>query len=72
MSVLIEAMMRATEAYEFRNYLRQRGIIFAYSGYMTEPVLTGYFSTISARASHSKACSFRFHKGRHEYPYYPV
>ena len=41
MSVLIGAMMHATEAYEFRNYLRQRGIIFSYSGYMTEPVLTG-------------------------------
>jgi len=33
--------MLATELYQFRRYLRERGILFAYSGYMTESVLTG-------------------------------
>ena len=33
--------MLATELYQFRKYLRDRGILFAYSGYMTEAVLTG-------------------------------
>jgi hypothetical protein len=33
--------MKADDAFEFRNYLRDRGIIFSYSGYMTEEVLAG-------------------------------
>ena len=33
--------MLATELYQFRKYLRDRGILFAYSGYMTESVLSG-------------------------------
>lgn len=33
--------MLAQEMYEFRDELAQKGIIFCYSGYMTEEVLTG-------------------------------
>lgn len=33
--------MLAQEMYEFRNVLRQQGIVFCYSGYITESVLTG-------------------------------
>jgi len=33
--------MQASDGFQFRNYLRDRGIIFSYSGYMTEEVLTG-------------------------------
>jgi hypothetical protein len=31
----------AKELYDFRAVLLQRGIMFAYSGYITEPVLSG-------------------------------
>ena len=33
--------MHATELFELRGQLRQAGIIIAYCGYVTEPVLTG-------------------------------
>ena len=33
--------MLAEGLYEFRNVLRSRGVIFCYSGYMTETVLSG-------------------------------
>lgn len=33
--------MLAEQMYEFRGYLQERGIIFCYSGYITEEVLTG-------------------------------
>lgn len=33
--------MLAQQMYEFRDELAQRGIVFCYSGYMTEEVLTG-------------------------------
>ncbi len=33
--------MEARELYQFRSYLRERGIVFAYSGYVTETVLSG-------------------------------
>ena len=33
--------MLAEEMYEFRNTLREQGIVFCYSGYITESVLTG-------------------------------
>lgn len=33
--------MEAKELYQFRTYLRERGILFAYSGYVTESVLSG-------------------------------
>ena len=33
--------MLAEEMYDFRNVLRQQGIVFCYSGYITESVLTG-------------------------------
>ena len=33
--------MLAKELYEFRNVIQAQGIIFCYSGYITEPVLTG-------------------------------
>ena len=33
--------MLAREMYDFRNTLREKGILFCYSGYMTEEVLSG-------------------------------
>lgn len=33
--------MLANEMYEFRNLLTEKGIIFCYSGYMTEEILSG-------------------------------
>lgn len=33
--------MLAERLYDFRNVLRERGVIFCYSGYMTETVLSG-------------------------------
>lgn len=33
--------MLADEMYKFRNQLQEQGIIFCYSGYMTEQILTG-------------------------------
>lgn len=33
--------MLAQETYKFRDYLQEKGIIFCYSGYITEGVLTG-------------------------------
>ncbi len=38
--------MLAEEMYEFRGQLKERGIIFCYSGYMTEDVLAGIGSAI--------------------------
>ncbi|XPV77087.1 MAG: SiaB family protein kinase [Desulfovibrio sp.] len=39
----------ATDMYEFRNYLRNTGIIFCYSGYMTEDVLVGIGKAIKQK-----------------------
>lgn len=33
--------MKADDGFQYRNFLRERGIIFSYSGYMTEEVLSG-------------------------------
>jgi hypothetical protein len=41
--------MLADEMYEFRSYLQERGIIFCYSGYMTEEVLTGIGNAIKKK-----------------------
>ena len=38
--------MLAKDMYDFRGYLQERGIIFCYSGYMTEEVLTGIGNAI--------------------------
>ena len=41
--------MLAKEMYDFRDYLQERGIIFCYSGYMTEEVLTGIGNAIKKK-----------------------
>ncbi len=41
--------MLAKEMYEFRGYLQKRGVIFCYSGYMTEEVLTGIGTAIKKK-----------------------
>ncbi len=41
--------MLAEEMYEFRGYLQERGIIFCYSGYMTEEVLSGIGSAMKKK-----------------------
>ncbi len=41
--------MLATDMYKFRNYLRETGIIFCYSGYMTEDVLLGLGKAIKQK-----------------------
>lgn len=41
--------MLATSMYEFRNYLRETGILFCYSGYMTEDILVGIGKTIKQK-----------------------
>jgi len=41
--------MLAAEVYEFRNYLKDRGIMFCYSGYMTEDILTGIGDAIKKK-----------------------
>lgn len=41
--------MFAQSMYEFRNALHERGIIFCYSGYVTEPVLTGIGKTLKQK-----------------------
>jgi len=41
--------MLAQEMYEFRDELAQRGIIFCYSGYMTEEVLTGIGNALKTK-----------------------
>lgn len=43
--------MLATDMYKFRNYLRETGIIFCYSGYMTEDVLVGLGKAIKQKLS---------------------
>ena len=41
--------MLAKQTYEFRGYLQEHGIIFCYSGYMTEGVLTGIGNAIKKK-----------------------
>ena len=41
--------MLANDMYEFRNYLRETGIIFCYSGYMTEDILVGIGNAIKQK-----------------------
>ena len=41
--------MLAKEMYDFRDYLKNEGIIFCYSGYMTEEVLSGIGQTIKKK-----------------------
>ncbi len=41
--------MLAKEMYDFRGYLQEKGIIFCYSGYMTEEVLSGIGSAIKKK-----------------------
>ena len=43
--------MLATDMYKFRNYLRENGIIFCYSGYMTEDILVGIGNAIKQKLS---------------------
>lgn len=43
--------MLATDMYDFRNYLRETGIIFCYSGYMTEDILVGIGNAIKQKLS---------------------
>lgn len=43
--------MLATDMYQFRNYLRETGIIFCYSGYMTEDILVGIGKAIKQKLS---------------------
>lgn len=33
--------MHAKELFEFRSFMQQKGVMFAYSGYVTEPILSG-------------------------------
>jgi hypothetical protein len=47
--------MLAQETYEFRNYLEERGIIFCYSGYITEDVLAGIGDAIKKKLEHEDA-----------------
>ena len=47
--------MLAQETYEFRNYLQEKGIIFCYSGYITEDVLTGIGDAIKRKLEHEEA-----------------
>ena len=41
--------MLAKDMFEFRNYLQERGIMFCYSGYMTEDILTGIGDAIKKK-----------------------
>lgn len=41
--------MLAKQTYDFRGYLQEQGIIFCYSGYMTEGVLTGIGNAIKRK-----------------------
>jgi hypothetical protein len=41
--------MLAIDMYQFRNYLRETGIIFCYSGYMTEDILVGIGNAIKQK-----------------------
>lgn len=43
--------MQAKELYQFRTYLRERGILFAYSGYVTESVLSGVGEALRQKLS---------------------
>lgn len=43
--------MLATDMYQFRNYLQKTGIIFCYSGYMTEDILVGIGKAIKQKLS---------------------
>ncbi len=41
--------MLAEKMYEFRDYLHEQGIVFCYSGYMTEAVLTGIGNAVKRK-----------------------
>lgn len=41
--------MLAKDMYQFRDYLRETGIIFCYSGYMTEDILVGIGNAIKQK-----------------------
>ncbi|MBT3764340.1 MAG: hypothetical protein HOB79_12410 [Rhodospirillaceae bacterium] len=47
--------MLAKETYDFRGYLQEKGIIFCYSGYITEDVLTGIGNAVKTKLEHEKA-----------------
>ena len=47
--------MLAKETLEFRGYLQNKGIIFCYSGYITEDVLAGIGDAIKRKLEHEKA-----------------
>lgn len=47
--------MLANEMFEFRNLLSQKGIIFCYSGYMTEDVLSGIGQAIRMKLEMEEA-----------------
>jgi len=47
--------MLAAQTYEFRNYLHDQGIMFCYSGYMTEDILTGIGDAIKKKLAYDDA-----------------
>lgn len=47
-------MTLAQEMFEFRDQLAQKGIIFCYSGYMTEDILTGIGKAIRTKLEYEK------------------
>lgn len=47
--------MKASEQYEFRTYLRGKGILFCYSGYLTEDILTGIGEAIQKKLEFEQA-----------------
>ncbi|MBT3766359.1 MAG: hypothetical protein HOB79_17190 [Rhodospirillaceae bacterium] len=47
--------MLAKDTYDFRGYLQEKGIIFCYSGYITEDVLSGIGNAIKKKLEHEAA-----------------
>lgn len=47
--------MLAKETYDFREYLQEKGIIFCYSGYITEDVLSGIGNAVKKKLEHEDA-----------------
>ncbi len=47
--------MLAKQMFEFRNYLQDEGIMFCYSGYMTEDILSGIGDAIKKKLSMDSA-----------------
>lgn len=47
--------MLAKEMYDFRGQLQEKGIIFCYSGYMTEEILSGIGNAVKKKLEHEDA-----------------